>query len=178
MPVRKVKNNNDVQIIRKGKANRIYYKYNCENCGNEIIKRKDEFLKIINKKKLCRSCSMLNTEGYLNGKGYVVKHYKSFPREYWDLLKNMCKPNGQITEHRAVMSIYLNREIKDNELIHHKNYNKTDNRIENLELITGSEHSHLHIVELINENKRLKEEVEILKEKNKCLLKELEQKKE
>lgn len=45
-------------------------------------------------------------------------------------------------EHRYIMENFLNRKIKTNETIHHINHIKSDNRIENLELLSRSEHTH------------------------------------
>jgi len=53
--------------------------------------------------------------------------------------------NGKrVFEHRYIMEQFLNRKLTFNETIHHKNYNREDNRIENLELIDRKEHSHLY----------------------------------
>lgn len=54
----------------------------------------------------------------------------------------------QIFEHRHVMETYLNRKLSDWEMVHHKNHNKLDNRIENLEIVTKSEHKKLHHPEI------------------------------
>jgi hypothetical protein len=54
---------------------------------------------------------------------------------------------GYILESRFIMEKHINRYLTNNEIIHHKNKNTFDNRIENLEILTKEEHSTLHALE-------------------------------
>ena len=51
---------------------------------------------------------------------------------------------GYILEHRLVMQTELGRPLRRDEVVHHINGSKTDNRIENLVLMTRSEHIQHH----------------------------------
>src|SRR5262245_55818320 len=47
-------------------------------------------------------------------------------------------------EHRVVMELHLQRKLLTSEHVHHKNHNTLDNRIENLVVMSGSEHAKHH----------------------------------
>lgn len=52
-----------------------------------------------------------------------------------------------ILEHRYVMEQHLGRKLKTSETVHHKDHNKENNSIENLEIIDNAEHARMHQLE-------------------------------
>lgn len=72
------------------------------------------------------------------GVGYMYCYNPSHP---------LANKAGKVYEHRYVMSLHLGRWLERDEVVHHKDKDRTNNSLENLELTNASDHAKLHAVE-------------------------------
>ena len=90
---------------------------------------------------LCGCCKNIHI-----GRKFVHGHNNSRFKGGWtdDLgYKRLCINSVVIREHRLIMERFLGRRLLSTEHIHHKNKDKLDNRIENLEIIDIKMHGSL-----------------------------------
>lgn len=52
--------------------------------------------------------------------------------------------SGYVLEHVRIMELHIGRRIRPGEVVHHKDDNRRNNALENLELMGGGTHSRLH----------------------------------
>lgn len=66
-------------------------------------------------------------------------------RDGYKVIQNEKETKGaKLFEHRKVLEEHLGRKLLSSEIVHHINHNKLDNRIENLMIVTRSEHIKIH----------------------------------
>lgn len=70
--------------------------------------------------------------------GYIKVYSPDHPK---------CTADGYVMKHILVMERKIGRLIADDECVHHINHIRDDNRIENLRLMTKSEHMSMHMKE-------------------------------
>ncbi len=136
----------------------------CEECGKERWQRIKA--KGMPEFKLCNACARRGERSYIWGKKGKLSHnwgrkggksanwkggrsYKDGRARIYlypdDFFYPMANPKVHyVYEHRLVIARYLGRLLQPWEIVHHKNGDKDDNRIENLELSTRGAHTCSH----------------------------------
>jgi hypothetical protein len=136
---------------------------NCDVCSKPFTPRHQQLIK--NQGRFCSNeCSMEflhtlpRTEQWRknigeSNKGKFVPRGTDNPNWKGGKFINECgyemtrvSPEGYRCEHRLLMEKHIGRPLRDDEIVHHINEIKADNRIENLQIMTRAEHAlHHHI---------------------------------
>ena len=92
------------------------------------------------------SCNYNGLNGYGHTKkhngGYVLAYAPKHPRAHKD---------GYVMLHTVIMEQTIGRYLQPNEVVHHINHNRMDNRVENLMLMDKHEHMTMHMKERWND---------------------------
>ena len=108
----------------------------CEQCGRAVQKRPKEAHWQYEQRRFCgKRCAGLALNPRLEADAFAARYRK------------VKTPDGRhMLEHRWVMEQSIGRRLRREEQVHHRNHNRLDNRIENLELVSSSEHGLRHTV--------------------------------
>lgn len=132
------KNHTHPRTGKKGKLCPVYGKKHSEEtlARMRIIQQE-----CANKRRLCRKKHSL---------GYELVYEPNHPA---------ADRSGYVLEHRLILEKHIGRRLETGEIVHHINGDKSDNRIENLEILTRSEHAKKHDnLGGINERNRINRE--------------------
>lgn len=123
--------------------------YEMKRIRKDRVDWNDEMKKRMSKNYKGEGNPMFGKEGWSRGKKRIEITAEKHP--LWKGGKYivngyyyLSNKSDEIAEHRYVMEEYLGRKLDSSEIVHHINYNKLDNRIENLQIVSRSEHPKIH----------------------------------
>jgi len=76
----------------------------------------------------------------LNRQGYIIEYVKK-DNPFFPMATSGHSAGGYILQHRLVMAKHLGRYLESYEIVHHINGVKTDNGLENLNLVNKIQHN-------------------------------------
>lgn len=125
-----------------GKAPRQYFRWcSCHRCGNE---RWVQLGKGGPVSLMCINCYRIKTRHHttrsITDRGYVILSIAEDHKYYKMARKPKKFKTALIFEHRLVMAEHIGRLLTREEIVHHKDGNKFNNNIENLELTSPGKH--------------------------------------
>lgn len=112
----------------------------CLSCGEKFLARQSQ-IKIGNGRYCSKSCGKrgVNNPSW-NGGVKIAEGY----RKVLEHGHPYADAKGYVSEHRLIMEKFLDRYLKPEEVVHHINGDRQDNRIVNLEIMNRSTHKSLH----------------------------------
>lgn len=112
----------------------------CKQCGKQFYSIRNEFCS--------QKCARAYRSDHIDHKiykenGYLVKYENGYNKK------------GNVKIHRAIMEEKLGRRLSPDEIVHHKDGNRLNNDISNLEVMSRGDHSRLHRKQDLDNGKKL-----------------------
>lgn len=127
------------------KGMHLYIWHSCPDCGvtRWVALRKGKPSSI-----WCNACARrgIRSLWWKGGREKTLHGYIRIRLLPNDFFFPMTETKGYIFEHRLIMAKSLGRNLHPWEIVHHKNGIKTDNRIENLQLVSNDKHNQITLL--------------------------------
>jgi len=169
-------------IDAKGRSRGVKIKIRCPSCEEK------RWIRIENIRRnaftgMCSKCHNKYTSGCMETHGRWKGGRRQTDNKYIQVKLHHSSPyycmaskKSFVLEHRLVMANFLNRPLSRDEIVHHKNGERGDNRIENLELISERKY-HIPSMMYAMEIQEYKDKIktletllfEMMRSKNKCI---------
>lgn len=136
------------RITRRPMAHKRDWQRTCERCGSQFLALRHSLGKFCSKTCAARAAQTPMTierarrcSDYRGGRQVTPSGYV---RIFVGKGHHLANTKGFAYEHRLVAEQTLGRRLTRSEIVHHVNGSKTDNRPENLVIMSQSEHVRLH----------------------------------
>lgn len=127
----------DTGIPRPARQTRVIL--SCQQCGAQFTNEPNELARPGRGQFCTRACADFAKIGRPGSRWYGARTIDAY-----GYVQISVTGEGQVFEHRHIMEVALGRKLADDEDVHHLNSLRDDNHLENLVVMSRTEHKELH----------------------------------